>query len=92
MKTILASLLALGIAAPAYAGCTSYFNTTRCTDYNTGNTYRTTTDSFGNSRTQGHNYNTGSSWSQRTSGATGRTTGFDADGNMWSCDRRGNCY
>lgn len=92
VKTILATIAALSLATSAYAGCTSSFGTTRCYDYNSGNNYTTHRDSFGNSRTSGWNAQTGSTWSQRTSGATGRTTGYDSDGNMWSCDRRGNCY
>jgi hypothetical protein len=92
MKKLAIIIIATLSAAPAYAGCNTFGSTTRCYDYQTGNSYTTRRDSFGNSRTQGWNSNTGSMWNQRTSGATGRTSGYDSNGGFWSCDRRGNCF
>lgn len=91
MKIILAASVALAMASPAAASCNTYGNTSNCYDYNTGSSYRTTRDSDGNSRTSGYNTQTGTTWSQRTNGSTGRTSGFDSKGGFWTCDRRGNC-
>jgi len=92
MKKLIIAVAATLIAAPAYAGCNSFGSTTRCYDYQSGNSYTTRRDTYGNSTTQGYNYNTGTMWNQRTNGSTGRTNGWSSKGNSWSCDAYGNCF
>jgi hypothetical protein len=83
MKLLLiAFMLTSGIA---HASCTTYGNTTNCTD---GSNYQR----YGNSM-NGYNANTGSTWNQTTYGNT--TTYNDSRGNHKTCTRVGNsvsCY
>lgn len=73
-KIVLAAIATVTLASTASAGCNSYGGYTTCTN---GNTYNT----IGNT-TYGYNYNTGSYWSQTTTG--GLTYGYDKGGNYWS--------
>lgn len=89
MKTIIAALALSLVAGSAFAKCGGLGY---CYDYQTGNSYTTRENATGGTTTNGYNTETGSTWSQRTNGLTGRTSGYDSNGNYWSCSSSGNCY
>ena len=85
MKAVAIAALFLA-AASAHATCTGSSSIYSCTD-SSGNTYNV--NRIGQSTyVQGHNSQTGSSWSQQTQriGNSSFTTGRDADGNSWSAN------
>lgn len=78
-------LVAPGVTSAACYGSASYKT---CTD-DQGNSY-SVQKSGNQTRVQGYNYQTGSSWSQSTQriGNSSYTTGYDADGNSWNSNSR----
>ncbi|WP_025661754.1 hypothetical protein [Rhizobium sp. IBUN] len=85
--------LALGAASVAHAGCTDYGNgDSTCYDWQSGNRYSIHRDDNGDMTMRGSNLGTGSTWRQTYDADTGRTRGYDSDGNFWSCSKSGVCY
>lgn len=69
----------VGVAVPGSTGETTSY------DSRSGNSYNSMGSGY-----QGHNSNTGSTWSAQTYG--GITTGTDSHGNSWSYDRSTGAY
>lgn len=84
MKKLMLAALFLVVSTSAYSACSQSGVFTTCWDDN-GNTYDV--QRYGNTTyVDGHNYNTGSSWSStyQTYGNTTYVDGTSADGNSWN--------
>lgn len=92
MRIAIAFACAL-FASSASAACFGLSSFQTCSD-SSGNRY--TVNRMGNTTyMRGNNYNTGSSWSQRstTLGGTTLHNGYDSNGNSWSTRcYNGRCY
>ena len=60
-------------------------------DYQSGNSYNYNTDSRGETKVYGNNYNTGSMWNT-TIEKDGDMKGFDSKGNYWNYDNKSGTY
>ena len=96
-KWIATMAVCLGLVAQA-AAWQNYQNTqtqqpTYGTKYdaNTGNQYRWNTNQYGETKVQGNNYNTGSTWNT-TIKKNGDMRGFDAQGNYWNYNKSSQMY
>jgi hypothetical protein len=74
MKLLVICLILAFSCSLVYAG-SSY-------DWQSGNSYNYSTDSFGNTNIRGHNYKTGSNWNT-TVKPDGSMNGRDGEGNYW---------
>lgn len=86
-RLLLAAIAALAFSgsAAAQSNCVGSDSYQTCYDLSTGNSYDI--QRYGNTTSmQGHNYGTGSSWSQdsQTIGNTTYHNGRSADGNSWN--------
>lgn len=67
---------------PIYPPAQNRETTTRTYDWQSGNSYTTTTRQDGSATVRGNNYQNGTSW-RTTIEADGRQRGTDAKGNQW---------
>jgi hypothetical protein len=88
MRILILATAVMLASASAHAACIGSGTLSTCYD-NNGNTY--TVQRLGDSTfVNGHNSNTGSSWSQnsQTVGNSTFTNGTDADGNAWNMQQQ----
>lgn len=94
MKTI---FLFISLLIPSIAFSGGFFDTPQKTDkghsydFKSGNNFHWNTDSGGNTRVSGNNYNTGTIWNT-TIDKRGNMSGADSDGNLWNYNARTKTY